>query len=55
VTKLQMVRCYEWVADWILPHLKGRPCSLARGPNGVAGQLFFQKSHHGPDLSARDS
>ncbi|MDO9002480.1 MAG: DNA ligase D [Aquabacterium sp.] len=42
-TKLALVRYYEWVADWILPHLKGRPCSLVRGPEGVGGELFFQK------------
>ncbi len=43
VTKLELVRYYESVADFIIPHLKGRPCSLVRGPTGVAGQLFFQK------------
>jgi bifunctional non-homologous end joining protein LigD len=43
VTKLELVRYYESVAQWILPHLKGRPCSLVRGPNGVAGELFYQK------------
>jgi bifunctional non-homologous end joining protein LigD len=43
VTKLELVRYYESVADWMLPHLKGRPCSLVRGPQGVTGQLFFQK------------
>lgn len=47
-TKLDLVRYYESVADWILPHLKGRPCSLVRGPTGVAGQLFFQK--HGEKI-----
>ncbi|MEO7008377.1 MAG: DNA ligase D, partial [Caldimonas sp.] len=46
--KLDLVRYYESVADWILPHLKGRPVSLVRGPNGVAGELFFQK--HGDKL-----
>lgn len=48
LTKLELVRYYESVADWILPHLKGRPCSLVRGPNGVTGQLFFQK--HGEKI-----
>ena len=43
LTKLDLVRYYESIAGWILPHLKGRPVSLVRGPNGVAGQLFFQK------------
>jgi bifunctional non-homologous end joining protein LigD len=27
----------------MLPHLKGRPVSLVRGPTGVGGELFFQK------------
>ncbi|MEP6872802.1 MAG: DNA ligase D [Burkholderiales bacterium] len=43
LTKLDLVRYYESVADYILPHLKRRPCSLVRGPTGVGGQLFFQK------------
>jgi bifunctional non-homologous end joining protein LigD len=47
-TKLALVRYYESVAEWILPHLKGRPCSLVRGPNGVGGELFFQK--HGDKI-----
>jgi bifunctional non-homologous end joining protein LigD len=43
LTKLDLVRYYESVGDWMAPHLKGRPCSLVRGPDGVSGQLFFQK------------
>ena len=43
ITKLELVRYYASVADWMLPHLKGRPCSLVRGPSGVGGELFFQK------------
>ncbi|RYH44432.1 MAG: DNA ligase D, partial [Alcaligenaceae bacterium] len=41
LTKLDLVRYYESVTDFILPHLKGRPVSLVRGPQGVTGQLFF--------------
>jgi bifunctional non-homologous end joining protein LigD len=43
LTKLDLVRYYESVAESMLPHLAGRPCSLVRGPTGVGGQLFFQK------------
>lgn len=41
--KLDLVRYYESIAPWMLPHLKGRPVSLVRGPSGVIGELFFQK------------
>jgi bifunctional non-homologous end joining protein LigD len=43
LTKLDLVRYYESVAEWMLPHLKGRPCSLVRGPEGIDKELFFQK------------
>jgi len=43
LTKLDLVRYYESVAEYMLPHLKGRPTSLVRGPSGISGQLFFQK------------
>jgi bifunctional non-homologous end joining protein LigD len=43
LTKLDLVRHYESVAERILPHLLGRPVSLVRGPEGVGGPLFFQK------------
>ncbi|HUG23552.1 DNA ligase D [Piscinibacter sp.] len=41
--KLDLVRYVESVAERMLPHLKGRPVSLVRGPTGVTGELFFQK------------
>jgi bifunctional non-homologous end joining protein LigD len=43
ITKADLVRYYASVADWMLPHLKERPVALVRAPDGVAGQLFFQK------------
>jgi bifunctional non-homologous end joining protein LigD len=43
VTKLELVRFYESIADRLLPHLRQRPVSLVRAPQGITGQLFFQK------------
>jgi len=41
--KIDLLRYYESVADRILPHLRDRPVSLVRAPQGLAGALFFQK------------
>lgn len=41
--KVDLVRYYESIAEFILPHLQGRPASLVRAPDGIAGKLFFQK------------
>jgi bifunctional non-homologous end joining protein LigD len=47
--KIDLVRYYELVADWMLPHLRDRPVSLVRAPEDIGGELFFQK--HAEKLS----
>jgi bifunctional non-homologous end joining protein LigD len=42
-TKLELIEHYARVAPLILPHLKARPVSLVRAPDGITGEQFFQK------------
>jgi bifunctional non-homologous end joining protein LigD len=42
-TKRDVLSYYNDVADLILPHLKDRPLSLKRYPNGIKADFFFQK------------
>ncbi|MEO8806342.1 MAG: non-homologous end-joining DNA ligase [Burkholderiaceae bacterium] len=41
--KIGLVNYYDLVGDLMMAHLKGRPVSLVRAPDGVEGELFFQK------------
>ncbi|HRP58157.1 non-homologous end-joining DNA ligase, partial [Agriterribacter sp.] len=43
ISKRDMLNYYYQVAPYILPHLKDRPQSLNRHPNGINGKSFYQK------------
>jgi bifunctional non-homologous end joining protein LigD len=43
VTKQGLADYYANNAEWVIPHLIGRPLSLVRCPNGVAADCFFAK------------
>lgn len=47
-TKRDLVRYYARVAPYLLPHLKDRPLTLTRYPNGINGGLFYQKHYSQP-------
>lgn len=50
-TKGQVIDYYRRIAPVLLPHIRDRPVTFRRYPNGVDGNSFFEKdvSRHAPD------
>src|SRR5919197_1464441 len=44
LTKGDLVEYYRAVAPVVLPHLRNRPLTVKRYPNGIDGETFFQKN-----------
>jgi bifunctional non-homologous end joining protein LigD len=43
-TKAQIIDYYIQVAPFILPHLRDRPPTMKRYPDGVRGEFFYEKN-----------
>src|SRR5271157_1327105 len=50
-TKGQVIDYFVRIAPVLLPHLRGRPLTMKRYPNGVSGQFFYEKNcpEHRPE------
>ena len=44
ITKRDLIDYYRRIAPWILPHLRGRPLTMERYPDGIDQPGFFQKA-----------
>ncbi|KJK43700.1 ATP-dependent DNA ligase [Lentzea aerocolonigenes] len=42
--KSEVIAYYSRITPFLMPHLRGRPVTFVRFPNGVHGQKFFQKN-----------
>ena len=52
LTKGDVISFYTRMAPFVLPHLRDRPLTLTRYPNGIYGQSFYQKKweHEPPEF-----
>ena len=48
LTKRDLLRYLATVSPWLLPHLRDRPLTLTRYPNGIEGGSFYQKHYENP-------
>src|SRR5690606_35527098 len=55
VTKLELARYYERVADWMLPQIVERPLALLFCPDGIGGDCAYVKHGKGPSALRRVS
>ncbi|MCK7491428.1 MAG: hypothetical protein MZW92_06750 [Comamonadaceae bacterium] len=44
ILKAQLIEYYLKIAPTVLAHLKDRPLSFVRYPDGIDGERFFQKN-----------
>jgi bifunctional non-homologous end joining protein LigD len=44
ITKRDLLEYYDAVSQWLLPHLRDRPLSMLRFPDGIGKKGFFQKN-----------
>src|SRR2546427_11623302 len=43
ITKAQVIQYYLGVSEYLLPHLRNRPVTLKRYPNGALAAFFYEK------------
>jgi bifunctional non-homologous end joining protein LigD len=47
ITKLDLARYYAAVAEWLVPYVRGRPCTVFLAPDGVDSSTAVYQRHEG--------